>query len=253
MILEPYLPQEENVEPNLKDISPDEPFRFECSSTVPCFNECCRDLNQFLTPYDIVRLKNHSDMSSGDFLKNYCSRHTGPESGLPVVSLRPLSAPQLTCPFVTTAGCSVYENRPSSCRTYPLVRVISRSRETGIINERFMVLKESHCLGFNEDGTQTVRQWVEQQGLTDYYTYNDMLMGLISLKNQMRPGPLDVKSGQIFHMALNDLDSFRLQIFDNDLLEGHEMEPKRIAAIKTDDVALLEFGIEWVQRELFGI
>jgi Fe-S-cluster containining protein len=252
MILKFYLFQEENVEPNLKEISPDQPFRFECSSTVPCFNECCRDLNQFLTPYDILRLKNHFEMSSGDFLKQYCSRHTGPESGLPVVSLRPVSAPQLTCPFVTAAGCSVYANRPSSCRTYPLVRAISRSRETGIINERFMVLKESHCLGFNEDTTQTVRQWVEQQGLADYYTYNDMLMGLISLKNQMRPGPLDLKSGHIFHLALNDLDSFRRQIFDDCLLKGHEMAPNRIEAIKTDDVALLEFGIEWVQRELFG-
>jgi Fe-S-cluster containining protein len=252
MILKLYLTEEEYVEPNLIEISLDEPFRFECSSKVPCFNECCRDLNQFLTPYDILRLKNHFDMSSGDFLKHYCSRHTGPESGLPVVSLRPLSAPQLTCPFVTTAGCSVYENRPSSCRTYPLVRAISRSRETGIISERFMVLKESHCLGFNEDKTQTVRQWVAQQGLADYYTYNDMLMGLISLKNQMRPGPLDVKSGQKFHLALNDLDSFRLQIFDDNLLNTHEMEPAMIEALQTDDAALLEFGVEWVQRELFG-
>jgi len=241
------------VEPKLTPLSKQDAFRFECAPDVPCFNECCRDLNQFLTPYDILRLKTHFDMPSVDFLKQYCSRHTGPESGLPVVSLRPRSAPQLTCPFVTAAGCSVYENRPSSCRTYPLIRAISRSRETGIITERFMVLEESHCRGFNENKTQTVRQWVEQQGLADYYAHNDMLMGLISLKNQMRPGPLDVKSEQIFHLALNDLDSFRLQIFDDNLIKGHEIEQNRMETIQIDDVALLEFGIEWVQRELFGI
>jgi Fe-S-cluster containining protein len=240
------------MEPNLTNISPEAPFRFACSSKVPCFNECCRNLNQFLTPYDILRLKNHFDMSSGDLLKKYCSQHTGPESGLPIVTLRSGSAPQLICPFVTAAGCSVYENRPSSCRTYPLVRAISRSRETGIISERFMVLKESHCLGFNEYKTQTARQWIAQQGLAEYYQYNDLLMEIISLKNQVRPDPLDRKSGHIFHLTLYDLDSFRLQIFDNNLIEDCEMEPAMIEAIKTDDVALLEFGIEWVKRELFG-
>jgi len=146
----------------------------------------------------------------------------------------------------------VYANRPSSCRTYPLVRAISRSRETGLSSERFMLLRESHCLGFNQDKTQTARQWVMQQGLAEYYAYNDMLMEIISLKNQVRPDPLDIKSGHIFHLALYDLDSFRLQIFDNNLIEDREMEPAMIEAIKTDDAALLEFGMEWVQRELFG-
>lgn len=39
------------------ELSDDEPFYFDCQSRVPCFNACCRDLNQFLTPYDIDRLK----------------------------------------------------------------------------------------------------------------------------------------------------------------------------------------------------
>jgi Fe-S-cluster containining protein len=240
------------MEPSLTNLSPEEPFRFACSQTVPCFNECCRDLNQFLTPYDILRLKNHFAIPSGDFLKQYCSQHTGPESGLPIVALRSGAAPQLTCPFVTEAGCSVYANRPSSCRTYPLVRAVSRSRETGTRNARFMLLKESHCLGFNQNKTQTVRQWIAEQGLWEYFAYNDMLMDIISLKNQERPGPLDVKSAHMFHLALYDLDHFRLQLFDNNLIEGHKIEPAAIAAIARDDAALLTFGIQWVQRELFG-
>ncbi len=240
------------MEPNIESIDLDEPFRFACSETVPCFNKCCRDLNQFLTPYDILRLKNHFALSSGDFLKKYCSSHTGPASGLPIVTLRPKTAPQLTCPYVTPAGCSVYTNRPSSCRTYPLVRAISRSRETGIISERFMVLKENHCLGFNENNTQTVREWIEHQGLPIYNEHNDLLMDLISLKNQMQPEPLDLKSAHIFHLALYDLDSFRLQIFDNDLLDELQLEQDKIETIKTDDVAVLRFAIAGVKRELFG-
>jgi Fe-S-cluster containining protein len=245
--------QEESVDPNLTEIFLDDPFRFACSSAVSCFNECCRDLNQFLTPYDIVRLKNHFGMTSAEFLKQYCSKHTGPESGLPIVTLRPGSAPQLTCPFVTADGCRVYENRPSSCRTYPLVRAISRSRETGTIRERYMVLKENHCLGFNENKTQTVREWIAQQGLSVYFELNDMLMEIISIKNQIGPAALDLKSAHIFHLALYDLDSFRLQIFDNKLIEDYEMEPAMIEAIKSDDTELLKLGIKWVRRELFGV
>ncbi len=246
------LGEDPTMDHHLTPISLDEPFRFACAKTVPCFNACCRDLNQFLTPYDILRLKHHLGMSSGDFLQRYCFQHTGPESGLPIVTLKPKAAPQLACPFVTARGCSVYVNRPSSCRTYPLVRAISKSRETGAINEHFMVLKETHCRGFNENKAQTVRQWLEQQGICVYNEFNDMLLDIISLKNQVRLAALDIKSRHLFHLALYDLDNFRCQLFENNLLDNAEMEPTMIEAIKTDDVTLLRFGIEWVKRGLFG-
>ena len=115
-----------------------------------------------------------------------------------------------------------------------------------------MVLKENHCLGFNENNTQTVREWIEHQGLPIYNEHNDLLMDLISLKNRLRTGSLDLKSAHIFHLALYDLDSFRLQIFDNDLLDELQLEQDKIETIKTDDVALLRFAIAWVKRELFG-
>ena len=236
---------------NLKPISLDEPFRFGCCETVPCFNACCRDLNQFLTPYDILRLKNHLDMPANDFLARYCSRHTGPESGLPIITLKPKEAPQLSCPFVTPAGCSVYADRPSSCRTYPLVRAISKSRATGTVSEHFMVITESHCFGFHEKKEQTVRQWIEHQGITVYNEFNDMLMEIISLKNSMHPGPLDNNSRYIFQLALYDLDNFRFQIFANDLLNDFDIDQKLLEAAKTSDVALLTLGLQWVKRELF--
>lgn len=237
---------------NLSLISLDDAFKFSCSKNVACFNACCRDLNQFLTPYDILRLKKHLGISSTDFLERYCAQHTGPESGLPMVTLKPKEVPQLTCPFVTSAGCSVYAHRPSSCRTYPLVRAISKSRETGEMTERFMLLKESHCLGFNEEKTQTVRRWIEDQGIAVYNAFNDLLMEIISLKNRLIPGPLDIKLRHLFSLALYDLDNFRTQIFDKDLLNNFEIDPTNLEAIKTEDVALLEFGLKWVKRELFN-
>ena len=55
-------------------------FSFLCSERVPCFNECCKDLNQALTPYDILRLKKHMGLPSSSFLERYTSQHIGPES-----------------------------------------------------------------------------------------------------------------------------------------------------------------------------
>ena len=236
---------------NLSAIAPDETFRFGCSPAVACFNECCRNLNQFLYPYDILRLKKGLGMSAGKFLERYTTRHIGPESGLPIVALKTADASGLTCPFVTQKGCRVYPDRPASCRTYPLVRAISRNRESGLITERFMLLNEPHCLGFNEPKEQTVRQWITEQEVETDNEINDKLLEIISLKNQLQPGPLDRKSRQRFYTALYDLDNFRNQVFNHNLLDAFDVQPKKLAAAETNDTALLEVAMAWVKRVLF--
>lgn len=230
----------------------DESFRFGCHAGVPCFNACCRDLNQFLTPYDILRLKNGLGITSGEFLAEYTLQHDGPESGLPVVTLKPGDREQKTCPFVTPDGCRVYEDRPSSCRAYPVARAISRSREIGGITEHFAIIREAHCRGFSEERSQTVREWIEGQGLSEYFDMNDQLMIIISKKNQLRPGPLELKDRLLFHTALYDLDAFREQVINNALLEPMGIEAAQMDAIASDEKSLLEWGHRWVAFALFG-
>ena len=239
------------MEPKLTPITLKDPFGFECSPDVPCFNECCRDLNQFLTPYDILRLKNHLGLSSGEFLAQYTSQHIGPESGLPIVTLKPGAGQDLICPFVSPRGCTVYPNRPSSCRIYPLVMGLTRSRQTGEITEQFMVLQEPHCLGFRAAQQQTVSQWMQGQEIEDYNAINDQLMEIISLKNQLRPGPLDLKSRHLFYMALYDLDNFRIQIKANGLLDDFDLDATTMDEAMTDDVTLLRVGMKWIKQVLF--
>ncbi len=233
-------------------ISIDDTFKFSCSAKVPCFNDCCRDLNQFLTPYDILCLKNHLGMTSGAFLERYTTQHTGPETGLPVIALKPDDALKLKCPFVTQSGCSVYNARPSSCRMYPLARAISRCRETGRITEHFALIKESHCRGFEQETTQTVRQWIENQKIAGYNEMNDMLMEIISLKNHTRPGPLDMKSSHFFHIALYDLDRFRPHIFEKGLLDDFHLDSDILKAVKNDDVELLKLSHRWIKKILIN-
>jgi len=239
------------LEPKLTPIALQDTFCFECSPDVPCFNECCRDLNQFLTPYDILRLKNHFGLPSGKFLEQSTSQHIGPETGLPIVTLKPVAGNGLICPFVSPDGCKVYGNRPSSCRTYPLVRGLSRSRQTGEITQQFMVLQEPHCLGFKAGGRQTVRQWMEGQEIAIYNSINDRMLDIISLKNQLIPGPLDLKSRHMFYLALYDLDNFRSQIKRNGLLDDFDIDTKTLDKAMEDDLALLELGMRWVKKVLF--
>jgi uncharacterized protein len=236
---------------SLTPIGPDDTFRFACCPEVACFNECCRDLNQFLYPYDILRLKQRLGLSSGEFLKRFTVQHIGPESGLPIVALKTANAKKYTCPFVTENGCRVYPDRPSSCRTYPLVRAISRNRESGKITERFMLLKENHCLGFKEPKEQTARQWLKDQEVEIYNHINDHLMDIISLKNRLLPGMLDPKYQHLFYRALYDLDNFRTQVLNHDLPDDFNVQPGKLAAAENDDTVLLELGMEWVRRVVF--
>ena len=226
----------------------DEPFCFDCQSQVPCFNECCRDLNQFLTPYDIVRLKNHFKLSSTDFLKQYTMQHTGPQTGLPVITITPADRFERICPFVTPSGCSVYENRPASCRMYPVIRVVSRSREDGKKGIRYALLKENHCRGFEQKRQLIVREWMTGQGLTTYNEANDLMMDIISLKNQYMPGPLKGHAQKLFYTMCYDLD--RLKEADGAAgLEAIEISD----AVKKDDEKLLRFAMNYLKKYFLAL
>jgi len=239
----------------MEPINADETFCFSCDPNVPCFNECCRDLNQFLMPYDVLRLKNHLKMKSSDFLDQYVTINIGPSTGLPVASLTPADETERVCPFLTPKGCAVYEDRPSSCRMYPLARAVARSRETGKMTAHYALVKESHCRGFENGRPRSPLDWIKGQGLEEYNQINDLLLEIISLKNITQAGPLDMVAQRMFQMACYDLDAFRCFMFDDggaDQMEfNSEFTPELLAAAKDDDAKLLEAGLLWLKAFLF--
>ncbi|MBA3008712.1 MAG: YkgJ family cysteine cluster protein [Proteobacteria bacterium] len=230
-----------------------DPMPFDCCPENICFNECCRDLNQALTPYDILRLKRNLGISSQVFLKEYTSLHYGPGSGLPIVAFKPNPGTGHECPFVKANGCKVYADRPGSCRLYPLARAIARDRETGEIDEYFALIEEPHCKGFGKKTDLSVRQWMNGQDVALHNQHNDKLMELISLKNRILPGKLEGAQSDQFYLALYDQDAFRTQIFEKDLVKNFCLSPSFLESLKTNDEALLDFGIAWVKNMLFGI
>lgn len=240
------------MQDHITPITIDDYFQFKCTADVPCFNACCRDLNQFLTPYDILRLKTHLNLRSGEFIEKYTAQHIGPETSLPVLTLSPVRNTDLQCPFVTPSGCSVYADRPSSCRVYPIARAVSRNRKTGKMTEHYALIREPHCLGFQQSTTQSVRQWLEAQSLDAYNQLNDLFLEIISLKNRCRPGPLDLRSKLIFHIALYDIDAFREQIFRKGRVDDLSLVPELLEVIQSDAVELLKFGHRYVKEQIFG-
>lgn len=230
-------------------IGKDQTFCFACSPEVPCFNACCRDLNQALTPYDILCLRQFLEMPSADFLTRYTETGTGPRSGLPVVCLRFDDDAERACPFVTATGCSVYQARPASCRTYPLARGLARDRQTGRLTEHWALIREPHCRGFAGGKTQCVDQWIADQQLDRHNRMNDGMLELISLKNRHRPGPLPPTESQRIYTALYDLDAFRSRwLADAGLLKNVDARTREQA--RSDDTALLQVAMAWVKATI---
>ena len=237
---------------NFQKLALDDTFRFSCHPGIECFNRCCWDLNQCLTPYDILRLKNGLKLSSGEFLKRYTTHHIGPGSGLPVVTLGVLEHENLSCPFVSKGGCTVYTDRPGSCRIYPLARIVQRRPNERTCEEFHIVIKEPHCLGFKESKEWTVREWKQDQAVSLYDKMSDLLMDIISLKNRSGKKRLTHEENELFYLACYDLDRFRDLVFEKRLWEAHPVEEEVIKGMEKDDVALMRFGIEWIKGRLFG-
>ncbi len=95
-------------------------FSFACNETIPCFTKCCHNADMFLYPYDIIRLKQNLGMTSEEFLVKHTITAFRDNPFFPSVMLKMSDDQGHPCSFLTKKGCTVYEDRPYSCRAYPL-------------------------------------------------------------------------------------------------------------------------------------
>ncbi len=229
----------------------DSEFTFRCHPGVPCFNECCGDVNIFLTPYDVIRLKNHLGMSSTEFLKKHTIAPMDRNLKYPVILLQMNSDEKKTCPFVGPKGCGVYENRPWACRMYPLGLASPGDDSDELDNEFYFLLKENHCKGFNEPTKFTVRSWLDDQGIAEYNRMGELFKQLTTHKYFRDNNQLPPDKVEMFFLVCYDIDRFRKFVFESSLLKKFIVDDDTIAAIKEDDIALLKFGYNFLHFSLF--
>jgi Fe-S-cluster containining protein len=244
-----------NVDPVRLDL--DSTFTFKCHPGVKCFTACCRDINIILTPYDIIRLKNRLDLSSEEFLGIYTEPQLLEKTGLPVVTLKLIEeeekdADSKACPLVRENGCLVYDDRPTTCRYYPL-GVASLSHKEGADDDDFyFFVHEPHCLGFEEDKLWTVREWRKDQGVDIHDEINAQWTDLVVRKRSFPPNmQLTEQTKQMFFLVSYNIDKFQKFVFESSFLQRYEVDDATLETIKDDEIALLKFGLKWLKWLLF--
>jgi Fe-S-cluster containining protein len=235
-------------------------FAFSCHKGIYCWNECCHGADIVVTPGDMLRLSRHFGIRPIEFLDRYCYQAQWDKAGLPVAKLRMTgddgSGP---CQFVDDEkGCTVYENRPVTCRYYPLgLAAIKMKGQEGKENFNFLV-KESHCKGHDESKLQSVAQYRKEQGTDEYDQINngwmDILMKAASWASTGGPygKEISARTQGMFYMVSTDIDAFRRFVFETRFLEIYEIEKETTDVLKTNDAVLLTLGFDWLKNVIYG-
>lgn len=230
-------------------------FRFRCHSGLDCFNRCCRNLNLFLYPYDVIRLKNSLGISSDRFLDEHVDVVLRPGSFFPEVLLQMAENEERTCPFLTTEGCSVYPDRPDACRTFPVEQGVVYHGDSGEMELIHLFRPPEFCLGRHEDQELTIESWREDQ---EAGVHNQMTLLWAELKAMFQSDPWqgegpDGPRGKMAFMAVYNVDRFRSFVFESSFTKRYKVKKEHLRKMQKDDVALMKFGFRWVKLYLWGI
>jgi Fe-S-cluster containining protein len=230
-------------------------FSFRCYPGIGCYNRCCRNLNLFLYPYDVLRLKNALGISSDEFLDHYVDVVLRSGNFFPEVLLRMSESKEKTCPFLVDVGCTVYADRPDTCRTFPIEQGVLydavRKKDTALHFFR----PPNFCLGQHEDQQWTVTTWSGDQ---DAERHHKMTIRWAELKRLFQTDPWGAEGpegprAKMAFMVTYNIDRFREFVFNSSFLKRYKVKSAVLKKIKNDDDELLRFGFDWIKFYLWGI
>jgi len=227
-------------------------FRFSCRKELSCFGSCCRKRDLTLTPYDVLRLKNALQMHSDEFLIRHTHYSLDPATGFPMIAIKLGPLPENLCPFLISDGCSVYNDRPTVCRLFPLARVSGFKQDSTTYDEFFYTLPAPECLGRQEERMISVEAWVREQGLEPYKTANDKMLHILFHPERSKDRALNDKQLQKIFVALYNLDVFREFVFKTNFLDTFSVDGQTQSLIETDDYELLLLGFSYLRTGLFA-
>jgi len=208
----------------------------------------------YLYPYDIIRMKNRLGISSERFLEQYTLTAFRDNPYFPSLMLKMSDENEKSCPFLNPKGCALYEDRPFSCRAYPLERAVARSGHNGKRAVCYFIANHAYCLGHKESREWSVQEWIENQQIQTYNDMNDLWVDIDTLFRGNPWGSQGI-NGPAFKMAFMacfNVDTFRRFIFKSTFLSRFDVSPERIEEVIASDVELVKFGFEWIMFLLSG-
>jgi uncharacterized protein len=222
-----------------------EAFSFACHRKVDCFTRCCHELELAVTPYDVLRIKQATGLSSAVVLARYVIIEQEADDIFPRMYLTMVDDGAASCVFLGNNGCSIYHHRPGACRMYPLGRATVKS-ETDL-DEHFVLLHEPHCLGFHQQLLTTAHSYLQSQELAPYIRFNDRLTEITQHDRVKQGMRLSERQCRAFILALYDIDSFRTGLLTGEIAGN----PIAENSLLHDDEALLDYGLHWIAHHLF--
>ena len=228
-------------------------IQFSCHKGIGCWNACCSNIDISLTPYDILRLKKRLGTTSPQFLRDYTVPHEIEKDGIAGVKFRPVDG-GTACRFMTPEGCSVYEDRPTACRYYPVALLSLRKEDEYVDRQSYALVKEEHCKGHQVARSLTIDEYRKEQGVEEY---DDLARGwrqLVLKKKSAGPaiGAPSLKSRQLFFMACYDVDTFHDFVASEAFGKLFKLGEDEKALILADDVELMQFAFRFLKQVLFG-
>jgi Fe-S-cluster containining protein len=230
-----------------------EKFQFSCHDKVACFTKCCKNVDMLLFPYDILRLKIALKIDSEGIMRKYTRVVKGDNPYFPSVMLK-LQEENGWCPFLTEKGCTVYDDRPSSCRTYPLERAVERNTKSVSSESYYFLTNHDYCLGHKEDKYFLVKEWIRNQRIDPFNLMNDLWTEVDTLfaANPWRGEGSGGEKQRLAFMVCYDLDNFRGFAVKHSLLKRFRLSKDQRRRIDRDDSELLKFGFEWLKYIFSG-
>lgn len=229
-------------------------FNFSCHPGLTCFTMCCKNVDMYLFPYDIIRLKNGLGIDSENFIRNYTTLTKGNNPFFPSVMMKLTDDERKSCPFLIESGCSVYNDRPSSCRTYPLERAVDRKPGRKEMKDYYFLTNHMYCLGHGESRMFSVKDWIRNQKVDVFNLMNDLWAEIDSIF-QTNPWSGEGSGGpkqQLAFMICYNIDVFRKFPSTNTLLDQFRISRDQKMRIEKDDSELLKFGFQWLKLLLTG-
>jgi len=160
-----------------------------------------------------------------------------------------------TCPFLVSEGCSVYTDRPGTCRMFPVEPGIYYDENSNASRHLFFFRPPDFCLGRHGTRQWQPRSWLKNQ---NSQIYHQMAIEWSDLKRRFQDDPWggegpNGRRGKMAFMALYNIDQFREFVFNSSFLRRYRVPHGMLKQIRTRDRELLLFGFDWVRAFLWGI